>query len=68
MTNAAAQRHQQLKNEANKMAMKIPFFHGDEKEDLLDIKEMIQRFENSADAKSLDWPTTKKNATCLAIT
>jgi hypothetical protein len=26
--NAAAQRHQQLKNEANKMAMKIPFFHG----------------------------------------
>jgi hypothetical protein len=68
MTNAAAQRHQQLKNEANKMAMKIPFFHGDEKEDLLDIKEMIQRFENSADAKGLDWPTMKKNATCLAIT
>ena len=68
MADAAAQRHQQLKNEANKMAMKIPFFHGDEKEDLLDIKEMIQRFENSADAKGLDWPTTKKNATCLAIT
>jgi hypothetical protein len=26
MADAAAQRHQQLKNEANKMAMKIPFF------------------------------------------
>jgi hypothetical protein len=36
--NAAAQRHQQLKNEANKMAMKILFFHGDDKEDFLDIK------------------------------
>ena len=50
---AAAQRHQQLKNEANKMAMKIPFFHGDDKEDALDIKEMIRRFENSADAMGL---------------
>jgi hypothetical protein len=53
MANAAAQRHQQLKNEANKMAMKIPFFHGDDKEDALDIKEMIRRFENSADAMGL---------------
>ena len=50
---AAAQRHQQLKNEANKMAMKIPFFHGDDKEDALDIKEMIRRFKNSADAMGL---------------
>ncbi len=49
MADAAAQRHQQLKNEANKMAMKIPFFHGDNKEDSLEIKEMIRRFENSAD-------------------
>jgi hypothetical protein len=24
------------------MAMKIPFFHGDDKEDALDIKEMIR--------------------------
>ena len=31
-----------------KMAMKIPFFHGDDKEDLLNIKEMIWRFKNSA--------------------
>jgi hypothetical protein len=38
---AAAQRNQQLKNEANKMAMKIPFFHGNDKEDALDIKEFI---------------------------
>jgi hypothetical protein len=27
------------------MAMKTPFFHGDDKEDLLYIKEMIRRFE-----------------------
>jgi hypothetical protein len=33
MANAAAQRHQQHKNEANKIAMKIPFFHGDDEED-----------------------------------
>jgi hypothetical protein len=33
MANTAAQMHQQLKNEANKIAMKIPFFHGEEKED-----------------------------------
>jgi hypothetical protein len=38
MADTAAQRHQQLKNEANKMAMKIPFFHGDNKEDWLEIK------------------------------
>ncbi len=50
---AAAQRHQQLKNEANKMAMKIPFFHGDDKEDALDIKEFIRRFKNSANAMGL---------------
>jgi hypothetical protein len=31
------------------MAMKIPFFHRDDKEDVFDIKEMIQRFKNSAD-------------------
>jgi hypothetical protein len=53
MADTAAQRHQQLKNEANKMAMKIPFFHGDNKEDWLEIKEMIQRFKNSADAMGL---------------
>ena len=40
-------------NEANKMAMKIPFFHGEEKEDSLDIKEMIRRFKNSAKAMGL---------------
>ena len=49
MADAAAQRHQQLKNEANKMAMKIPISHGDDKEDSLNIKEIIRRFENSAD-------------------
>jgi hypothetical protein len=53
MAEDAAQRHQQLKNEANKMAMKIAFFHRDDKEDALDIKEMISRFENSADAMGL---------------
>jgi hypothetical protein len=34
----SVQMHQQLKNEANTMAMKFPFFHGDDKEDSLDIK------------------------------
>ena len=53
MADAAAPRHQQLKNEANKMVIKIPFFHGDDKEDALDIKEMIQRFKNSANAMGL---------------
>jgi hypothetical protein len=53
MADAAAQRHQQLKTEANKMAMKIPFFQGDDKEDALDIKEMIRRFKNSDDAMGL---------------
>jgi|FrelakmetLWP11LW_1041352.scaffolds.fasta_scaffold180750_1 3-isopropylmalate dehydratase small subunit len=47
------QRHQQLKNEANKMAMKILFFHRDDKEDLLKIKEMIRRFENSTNTVGL---------------
>jgi len=49
MVDTAAQRYQQLKNEANKMAMKIPISHGDDKEDSLNIKEIIRRFENSAD-------------------
>ena len=53
MFDKAAQRHQQLRNEANKTAMKIMFFHADVKEDLLDIKEMICRFENSAEAMGL---------------
>ena len=53
MADPAAQRHQQLKNQANKMAMKIPFFHGDDKEDLLYIKEMIWRFETSAEVMGL---------------
>jgi len=35
------------------MAMKIPFFYGEEKEDSLDIKEMIRRFKNSAKAMGL---------------
>ncbi len=35
------------------MAMKIPFFHEDDKEDSLNIKEMIQIFENSANTMGL---------------
>jgi hypothetical protein len=35
------------------MAMKILFFHEDDKEDSLDIMEMIQRFENSANTMGL---------------
>jgi hypothetical protein len=47
------------------MAMKIPFFHRDDKEDLLDIKEMIQRFETQQ--KPRDWPTKQRRATCWEI-
>jgi hypothetical protein len=61
MADAAAQRHQQLKNEANKMAMKIPFSHGDDKEGALEIKEMIRRFKNSADTMGLADNTQKRN-------
>jgi hypothetical protein len=41
MADAAAPRHQQLNNDTNKMAMKIPFFHGDDKAHSLNIKELI---------------------------
>jgi len=35
------------------MTIKIPFFHEDNKEDWLEIKKMIQRFKNSANAMRL---------------
>jgi hypothetical protein len=35
------------------MDMKFPFFHGEEKEDSLEIREMIWRFKNLADAMGL---------------
>ncbi len=49
----AAARHQALRNDANKVAMKIPFFHGTKKEDSLTVKEFIKRFESATDSMAL---------------
>ena len=51
--NAALQRQQQLRNEANKLAMKIPFFSGVKKDDSLQIKEFIKRFESATASMNL---------------
>ena len=51
--NAVVQRQQQMRNNTNKMAMKIPFFHGTKKEDSLMVKEFIKRFESSTESMAL---------------
>ncbi len=38
---AAALNQQQLKNEATKMAMRVPLFYGNEKEDTMNIKDFL---------------------------
>jgi hypothetical protein len=48
----ALARQQQLKNDATKMAMKTPIFHGS-KDDTMDIVEFFRRFEASAEAMNL---------------
>ena len=51
---AAAARARQIRDDANKMAMKIPFFHGTGKsDDALPIKEFIKRFETAVAAMNL---------------
>lgn len=50
---AAAARAQQLKNDANKLAMKLPFFHGQFEEDAMEVKEFIRRFETAATSMNL---------------
>ena len=51
---AALQQQQQLRNEATKMAMKIPLFYGNDKEDTMNIKDFIHRFEVSCEAMGLN--------------
>ncbi len=54
MAEAAAARARQIRDDANKMAMKIPFFHGTGKsDDALPIKEFIKRFETAVAAMNL---------------
>jgi hypothetical protein len=53
IANAAANQPQQLKNEATKMAMREPLFYGNEKEDTVNIKDFIARFESACTAMGL---------------
>jgi hypothetical protein len=47
---AALNQQQQLKNEATKMAMRVPLFYGNEKKDTMNIKDFITRFESACNA------------------
>jgi hypothetical protein len=47
---ATALQQQQLKNEATKMAMRVPLFNGNKKEDTMNIKDFIGRFESACTA------------------
>jgi thioester reductase-like protein len=50
---AALNQQQQLKNEATKMAMRVPLLYGNEKEDTMNIKDFITRFESACTAMGL---------------
>ena len=50
---AALNQQQQLKNEATKMAMRVPLFYGNEKEDTMNIKDFLTRFESACNAMGL---------------
>jgi hypothetical protein len=50
---AALNQQQQLKNEATKMAMRVPLFYSNEKEDSMNIKDFITRFESASTAMGL---------------
>jgi hypothetical protein len=52
MVNALNQQ-QQLKNEATKMAMRLPLFYGNEKEDTENIKDFITRFKSACNSLGL---------------
>ncbi len=49
----ALNQQQQLKNEATKMAMRVPLFYGNKKEDTMNIKDFITRFESACNAMGL---------------
>jgi hypothetical protein len=50
---APLNQQQQLKNEATKMAMRVPLFYGNKKEDTMNIKDFITRFESACTAMGL---------------
>jgi hypothetical protein len=50
---AALNQQQQLKNEVTKMAMRVPLFYGNKKEDTMNIKDFITRFESACKAMGL---------------
>jgi hypothetical protein len=50
---ATLNQQQQLKNEATKMAMRVPLFYSNEKEDTMNIKDFITRFESACTAMGL---------------
>ncbi len=56
---AALNQQQQLQNEVNKMAMRLPLFHGDEKEHSMNIKDFIARFESSCTAIGMNTEADK---------
>ena len=50
---ATLNQQQQLKNEATKMAMRVPLFYGNEKEDTMNSKDFITSFESTCTAMVL---------------
>jgi hypothetical protein len=58
---AALNQQQQLKNEATKMAMRVPLFYGNEKEDTMNIKDFITGFESACNAMGLGNDVEKCN-------
>ncbi len=58
---AALNKQQQLKNEATKMAMIVPLFYGNKKEDTMNIKDFITRFESACTAMGLTDDAEKCN-------
>jgi hypothetical protein len=58
---AALNQQQQLKNEATKMAMRVPLFYGNKKEDTMNIKDFIARFESACNAMGLAVDAEKCN-------
>jgi hypothetical protein len=58
---AALNQQQQLKNEATKMAIRLPLFYGNKKEDTMNIKDFII----SQLATLWDWEMTRRNAISL---
>ena len=60
MVNALNQQ-QQLKNEATKMAMRLPLFYGNKKEDTENIKDFITRFKSACNSMGLAEVSEKCN-------